>query len=425
MKKLNSFLRIIQYKTCGTVATMFLMVATCSFFACSKDDDAPIIVSPYAESRTVMVYMVAENSLSGNATADMIEMLAGINNDTLKAGDRLVVYLDDVSLPRIYVLDKMTKKTKLSELEPVLKYETDVNSSSAQELEIFIDYAMTHYPADSYGLVMWSHSSGWLPSDYEGDVSSVRRSFGMDNGRNSSDRRLPGHQMNIADMANAVERSLKALQVETLDFIFFDACMMQNIEVVYELRHVAKHIIASPAEIPEPGANYKTMVRAMMRENDYVEEILSAYYQAYAKTSYGVVISAIKTEGLDELAAKTNAIIDAHRAELLGMNISQMLNYFLYNTWSSSFPDFLDMQGVMKSVLDETEYAQWKSLVSTMITCRHAGKWYSAYPKKAISIDDTQCCGVTMFIPFEKYGSISFNEDYLNTSWAKAVWKEE
>jgi hypothetical protein len=424
MKKLNNLFRIIQYKTYGTVAAMFFMVATCSFFACSKDDDAPVVVSPYAESRTVMVYMVAENSLNVNVATDVKEMLEGMNNDTLKAGDRLVIYLDDVSLPRIYVVDKMTSQTNWSELTPVLKYEEDVNSSSSQEMATFINYAMTHYPADSYGLVMWSHSSGWIPSNYEGDIASVHRSFGVDNGRNSSSKYLSGNQMNIADMANALQNVLKEKNEKQFDFIFFDACLMQNIEVAYELRHVTKHIIASPAEIPERGANYKTMVRAMMREKDYVTEMLSAYYDEYYRSGYGLVISAINTEKLDELATLMRTMVSAHKTELLNLDISSMLNYFLYNTWSSSFPDFLDMQGVMKSVLDETEYTQWKEMESSIITCRHAGKWYSAYPKKTISIDDAQCCGVSMFIPFEKYGSRSFNEDYLNTSWAQDVWME-
>lgn len=420
MRKLNNLFRIVQDKTYGTVAAMFFMVATCSFFACSKDDDVPPVVSPYADSRTVMVYMVAENSLSGNVETDVWEMLQGMDNDTLKAGDRLVVYIDDVKLPRVYVVDKTTKKSYLSDLEPVLTYEEDVNSSSADQLAAFVDYATTHYPADSYGLVMWSHASGWIPSSYEGDKSSetvVRKSFGLDNGKNSSSKYLAGHQMDIADM-------VKALEGKSFDFIFFDACMMQNIEVAYEMRHVTKHIIASPAEIPSLGANYKTMTRAMMREDDYVEQMLAAYYNEYKGSVFGLVISAIDTEGLDGFATQMKSIVSAHRTELLSLNTSSVQNYFKYPTWLSTTPDFLDMQGVMLNVLDEAEYAEWKEQISKFITCRHAGKWYSDYPKKTMPIDDKQCCGVTMFIPFEKYTYKSFNDDYLATSWAQAVWME-
>ena len=114
MKMLNNLFRIVQHKMYGTVAAMFLMVATCSFFACSKDDETTSFVSPYAESRTVMVYMAAENSLSSNAITDVREMLEGMRNDTLPESDRLVIFLDDTSMPRIYVVDKNTQAVTLS-----------------------------------------------------------------------------------------------------------------------------------------------------------------------------------------------------------------------------------------------------------------------------------------------------------------------
>ena len=160
MKMLNNLFRIVQHKMYGTVAAMFLMVATCSFFACSKDDETTSFVSPYAENRTVMVYMAAENSLSSNAITDVREMLEGMRNDTLPESDRLVIFLDDTSMPRIYVVDKNTQAVTLSELKPVLQYDEDVNSSSAKQLGAFVDYVKANYPAESYGLLLWSHASG-------------------------------------------------------------------------------------------------------------------------------------------------------------------------------------------------------------------------------------------------------------------------
>lgn len=418
MKKNNLFNRVY-----GIVATMFLfIVATCSFSACSKDDDIPPFVSPYAESRTVMVYMVAENSLNTNVWADMQEMLVGMNNDTLNADDRLVIYLDDVKLPRIYVVDKTTKKTQFSDLVPVMTYEDEVNSSSAEQLRAFVDYAISHYPAKSYGLVMWSHASGWVPSNYSGDksggTSSMRKSFGLDNGKNVGSNDGGGHQMNIDDMASV-------LQGRNFDFIFFDACFMQNIEVAYELRHATKYLIASPAEIPATGANYKTMVKAMFLKDDYANQMLKAYEREY-KNSYGLVISALNTSLLDDYAVYMKSIVAAHRSEMMALNSLSMLNYLHYGPWSINGPDFLDMQGIMLNVLDEGEYARWKAETDKMITCLHAGFWYSNYPRSTVTINDEQCCGMSMFIPFEKYAynSWAFNDSYLETSWAKAVWIE-
>lgn len=416
MKKNSLFNRVY-----GTVATMFLfIVATCSFSACSKDDETPPIVSPYVESRTVMVYMVAENSLNKNVWADVQEMLVGMNNDTLSANDRLVIYLDDVKLPRIYVVDKTTKITQFSELVPVMTYENDVNSSSAEQLGTFIDYVKSHYPAESYGLVMWSHASGWTPSNFSGDMYSEtptkRKSFGVDNGKNTTNNN--GNQMNIDDMASV-------LQGNAFDFIFFDACVMQTIEVAYELRDAAKWLIASPAEIPASGANYETMTRAMFLKDDYVNQMLTVYKQEYSN-AYGIVVSAVNTEALDDYAAYMKSVVAAHRSEMLNLNISSMLNYIRYGSWTTTSPDFLDMQGIMLKVLDDEEYAQWKGNTDKLITCVHTGRWYSGYPKSIIAIDDAQCCGMAMFIPFEKYtySYESFNEKYLKTSWAKAVWIE-
>ncbi len=427
MKKNSLFNRVY-----GTVATMFFfIVATCSFSACSKDDETPPIVSPYVESRTVMVYMVAENSLNKNVWADVQEMLVGMNNDTLSANDRLVIYLDDVKLPRIYVVDKTTcdyvvdKTTKEKEIDwsrltPVVQYDEDVNSASATQLGTFINYVKSHYPAESYGLVMWSHASGWIPSNFSEDVSSEvstkRKSFGVDNGKNIANNN--GNQMNIDDMANV-------LQGNEFDFIFFDACNMQTIEVAYELRDAAKWLIASPAEIPASGANYETMTRAMFLKDDYVNQMLTVYKQEYSN-AYGIVVSAVNTEALDDYAAYMKSVVAAHRSEMLNLNISSMLNYIRYGSWTTTSPDFLDMQGIMLKVLDDEEYAQWKGNTDKLITCVHTGRWYSGYPKSIIAIDDAQCCGMAMFIPFEKYtySYESFNEKYLKTSWAKAVWIE-
>ena len=412
-------------------AMLMIIVATCSFSACSDNDDTPSVPPPYAESRTVMVYMVAENSLNWSALSDVREMLVGMNNDSLYAGDKLVIYLDDLDLPRIYVVDKTTKKDALSNLkdalsnlDPVMTYEEDVNSSSANQLKSFIDYAKTHYPADSYGLVMWSHATGWVPSTYSGDrtsdAPSRRKSFGVDNGRNANDNKVDvGHQMNIDDMAAALEG-------EDFDFMFFDACLMQNIEVAYELRHVTKYLIASPAEIPSPGANYETLVKAMFRKDDYVNKMLEAYYREYfegpVRNVYGAVISSVNTSALDDFAAYMRPIVHAHQSEMLALNTSSLQNYLWYGRWTTDYPDFLDMQGIMLEVLSEGEYANWKVEADKVFTCMHTSKWYSDYPEKRLDIDDAQCCGVSMFIPFDKYASTSFNTDYYTTSWAKAVW---
>ena len=55
--------------------TLFLLVSTLLFVACSSNDGGE---SPQPAKRTVIVYMAAENTLSGNAQSDINEMIQGV-----------------------------------------------------------------------------------------------------------------------------------------------------------------------------------------------------------------------------------------------------------------------------------------------------------------------------------------------------------
>lgn len=411
------------------VAAMSVCIAaTCSFSACSGDSEEPSPESPtYAESRTVLVYMEAENSLNSKVSSDVAEMLLGMKDNTLYAKDRLVLYVDDVELPRYYVIDKNTEARSLSELTPVLEYTEDVNSSSADQLAEAFLQAKTLCPADSYGLVMWSHASGWVPSSYAGDalstrnsVSMPRRSFGADNGKNTTSN--TGSEMDMMKMARALEKE------GGVDFILFDACFMQNLEVAYELRNATKYVISSPAEIPGPGAYYVTMVQALFKRNNFDAEILQAYYDFYTTvdTMYGLVMSSVQTNALPDFAAYMKKVVAAHREELLMTDYSNTFNYRRASWTDYLSPDLYDAQGLMKQVLSADEYTQWKQEVAKVVTCKHASGWYSSFNNRMNPIDDELCCGITMHVPLSRYESsrLKLNEYFLKTAWGKDVWKE-
>lgn len=414
-------------------AMMIIVVATCLFFSCSDDSEEPEPEpdSTMAESRTLMMYIVAENSLAGQLNGDISELLQGMKAASLYKNDKMVVYVDDTQLPRIYVIDRHTKATTLSELEPSVSYTEDVNSCSAEQLGAFIDYAKQHVPADSYGLVMWSHASGWVPSDYAGDQVDVatkiarRRTFGLDNGKNSS-KSFNGSQMEVADMARVLEEK------GGVDFIFFDACFMQAIEVAYELRRSARHIFGSPAEIPGPGADYQTMVPSMFKK-DYVESMLTAYYNAYENNpTYGLIFSAIETDVLPAFADYMRTVVANDGEKLTWVDRNKAITYFDYVAWglktnNPDYPDILDMQSVMKQILTDDAFEDWKQEVEGLVMCKHLSYWYSTYTSRNIPFDSSLCCGVSMYIPDygNRRGYERYNEPFFQTEWAKAVWLHE
>lgn len=406
-------------------ASLLCFAATCLLSACSSDSDdddgkgnteQPGGGAAESVDRTVIVYMVAENTLASVAKQDITELVVGYANGSYGKNSRIVIYVDDLSQPRIYVLDENTHAQSYADLVPTVTYDQDVNSASVEVLGDFIDYVHSHYPADSYGLVLWSHGTGWIPSFFSGDQKKASRAFGVDNGSNRySDN---GNQMEIRDLAALLEEK------GGVDYILFDACFMQSIEIAVELANATKAIIASPAEIPSPGANYQTLVSALFADGDCAASICKSYYEEYTQpdADYGVVVSVVKTSAIPAFVEYMRSVLYDKQEQLANMDIRDRLNYFHFNT-RYVYPDICDMQGVMGKLLDAEAYSVWLEEVRKVVLCYSTDKWYSFDGGDKMVIKD-QCSGLSMFVPLKKYDNYTntFNRDFLATKWAQAVW---
>lgn len=139
-----------------------LLLCIC-FLSCENHNEIEIATTP--ASRTVLVYMAAENNLYKNAKQDIAEMQvysAQINGN-------LLVYLDAPSAS----LDSLPQLLKIEngKIIPVKKYERH-NSASGIILQSIINDAVAMFPATEYGLVLWSHGTGWLPEGVFDDLKT-------------------------------------------------------------------------------------------------------------------------------------------------------------------------------------------------------------------------------------------------------------
>jgi hypothetical protein len=197
----------------------FYLLTLLLFFACNREKEKEEDTA--TAFRTVIVYIAGDNDLSNDALNDIEEMKRGYS----EAGVNLIVFADlQGKAPEIMKIGKNSAET-------VLRY-SEFNSAEAAQVQRTLNDIVTMYPAASYGLVLWSHATSWLPA-------GVRlRSFGQD-----SDK-----QMNIAELA-------AALPVH-FDFILFDACLMGAVEVACELKNKANWLIASSTETIYEGFPY-------------------------------------------------------------------------------------------------------------------------------------------------------------------------
>jgi len=175
-------------------------------------------------------------------------------------------------------------------------------------------------PAASYGLIMWSHGTGWLP--YE---TAPRRSRALDgNGeiltRNDNFVPINNGATQFSIGLTAAERKLDIDKMERAlpedlnwDFIAFDACYMGGIEVVYQLRDRARYTISSTCEVLAQGFPYTDIVSSMMANQADLIGIARKTYDFYSKQSdpmYRTVsIAVLDNSKLDALAAEVKNIV--------------------------------------------------------------------------------------------------------------------
>ncbi len=402
---------------------LVVALSLCILTSCDKDDATPTIKSDTSTSRVILIYMAAENNLSGMATTDINEILDGCT--FMSDNDRVVVYLDNAvkgKAPSFYEITNKTEALALSELTPVHKLEKDYNSTSPYALEMAMRYVYDNYPADSYGVVLWSHASGWTPSNYDSESNiriPVYTSFGVDTGNNNALSSW-GKQMNIDDMAAVLG------QFSNIDFLMFDACFMQCIEAAYELRNTAHYILASPAEIPGPGAPYDLLMQPMFADSLDMEKVMTAYYTYYnERLDYGVLLSVIDCSELENFAGVHSRMMHEYADNLAQIDLSSTQNYFIFDRWHrmTDVPDYYDIKGVMQQVItDSTHLQEWIEAFRRIVphSCC-TDTWYTDYAGTYMDVDRQQYGGVSMYVEQDKYKGHYFYDAYHNTAWARAI----
>lgn len=390
-----------------------LFIALSVILTGCKDHEPQVAPPP---TRTVVVYMAAENRLQYNAQQDLAEMQRA--KEDIPAGSQVVVFVDDCKSPRIYRLTS-------SGMTLVKEYEEDFISTSAEEMTRVLDDIYTRFRADSYGLVLWSHGSGWIPgTDLRNAFDTF--SFGTDNGSNSSHIDA-GTELSITTLAEVLGRFPRQ------EFILFDCCLMQCIEVAYELKDIARYVIGSPAEIPAAGAPYDKIMPHLFARSFTPESLIRTYHADYSGSYYGgVLLSAVVTSELPELARLTGELFTPlcnGRNELSTEDI-QHYNAYCYVTGYA--PEYFDMNGVMKRHLAESAYGRWYEQFDRAVVSRYASpRWITMLDGFYLTpeVKDLEAYGgVTIFVPQNKYERQKWNEHfhrfrwYTDAGWAATGW---
>lgn len=393
-----------------------MVLALClALGSCIKDYDDP--QEDEQLSCTMLVYMVAENSLNPYTARNINDMIQAAPG--LKSNERIMIYIDDLQLPRIYIIDNKTKGVFSSDpnicIDYAKKYTEDFNSSDPKTLERVIEDMQILCPSREYAYVFWSHGSGWIPSKSHDDKLMPTRTFGVDNQHNNMNN--DGFQMNMDQLAQTLAKFGRSR------FIMFDACFMQTFEAAYELRDVTDYIIGSPAEIPGYGAPYGVQLKHFFATPFNPDSVAFDYWDWYVQNSdMGVAISVINTSQLDQLAATTRQLIDINA--LADINPNGINNYFKYDQWRgmAQYPDAFDARSIMEAVLSEQDYETWMQSFRLAVPYTYATTtWYSIYNNGYNRINLDTYGGVSMYVPRTVYKNRGeyFYDAYPLTKWGQ------
>lgn len=353
--------------------------------SCSSEE----IVEPALARHTLLVYLAGDNNLSAEVQLKTDSLLAGWEDNT----NNLLIYQDVKNEQRTPVLLRAVASDTGAYVVPVKTYPEHDSASPEVFAQVFDD-AFSQFPAHTYGLLLFSHGTGWLT-----DNDRLTRTVVQD-GKNS---------MPIPDFAAVIPD-------RKLEYIVFEACLMSGVEVAYELRRKTKYIVASSAEILSPGflPVYSTHLADLFTCQAGREAGLIRFARAFFETAdaatglnRSATISVIATAGLDKLAALTAPVLQSDIP--VGLDGVQQFN---------SYPTrlYFDFGDYIRRVASAEQYAAISAQLDETVRYRAATPAFTYFaPLSSRSIRAN--CGLTLYVPQEQYPEL--NKAYKRYEWVK------
>lgn len=408
------------------IPALLFLLASCSHDVTEID---PIGASD--GRRTVLVYMNAQNSLGTGRFhfADSVEMMKGRHH--ISDEDRLLLFIDDGrENPRLYRIHPNRSHPQL-----LHRWKSSICASDPRFLTDLLAWTKDYYPASEYGLVMWSHATGWVPSintNYPPftpfGVSTY--SFGIDNGNRDSQGN--GTEMDIDALADAIRQAGIHLR-----YLFFDACLMQGLETAYALQRDADYLIAAPVATPGAGANYEEQLQSGFFSSDpadiartYLHSVCDPNQQNLY-SDFGLCISVLR---LDRIEAVADAV--RHALPVSGIEAGKIADLYTaaipwYQSYSRHYyyrPHQYDALHAFHHLLAPQDYEKVKSALDAATIFKGATPriWVGPSERTFINVDtsDSRFSGVSTFIPQPVYTENAHECIYgdLNLCFQKTGW---
>jgi len=351
-----------------------------------------------AREWTALVYMAADNGLAAWADSDLVEMETVGSNDEVA----IVVQLDKPYIGAKRLLVGAGTSYELQNLGII-------DMCDWHTLLDFLEWGIDNYPAEKYFVILWDHGSGW--------TLIPRCSFGSD--------WSSGNELGIfnGDLRKAMS-SLYDYTQEKIDLFAFDACLMQQVEVAFELKKYAKILLAAQTLCPIQGFCYDKIFEHLIDdperdEKEMAKAAVSLLVETYTNTQ-PIVYSALKLTKMDNLKSKIDQLANTMIQGLPNSSLvavrENVQTIPIRNQTPGPDDEFIDM-GDLAQGLD--------SILGNVETSELVQAYDQAILESQFWGDDySLATGLTIWFPREYRLFKQLIDEYAGLDWAQSRWRQ-
>lgn len=345
-----------------------------TLFSCKKAETEEIVV--VKRPKTVLLYMVANNNLSYDAE----NSISRLQNGYIPAEEgNLLVYKHCAGMdPVLLHIKKGEEGTVVA--DTAYRFPPRV-SATKSALTQALNVTQALFPADSYGLILWSHGTGWIPPlassssavQEQRSGSCPERTFGLDG----------KVELEIRDLAQAIPYKLS--------FMLMDACFMGGIETAYEVKDSVDYYIGSPAEILTESFPYHKIMQHIFKSTPDYAAVCKEYYDYYnAKTGSvrSATVALMDCSKLAEVAEVAKRVFDQYGESIASLDLSLLQPYFR----GSSSKYFYDLKDLVDAIADASLSAEFAAALERAVPYKASTPYFIELPIRSF-------CGVSTYVP--------------------------
>ena len=345
-----------------------------TLFSCKKAEVEEIVV--VKRPKTVLLYMVANNNLSNDAE----NSISRLQNGYIPSDEgNLLVYKHCAGMdPVLLHIKKGEEGTVVA--DTAYRFPPRV-SATKSALTQALNVTQALFPADSYGLILWSHGTGWIPplasfssaAQEQISGSGPERTFGLDG----------KVELEIRDLAQAIPYKLS--------FMLMDACFMGGIETAYEVKDSVDYYIGSPAEILTESFPYHKIMQHIFKSTPDYAAVCREYYDYYNAKSgseRSATVALMDCSKLAEVAEVAKRVFDQYGERIASLDLSLLQPYFR----GSSSKYFYDLKDLVDAIADASLSAEFAAALERAVPYKATTPYFIELPIRSF-------CGVSTYVP--------------------------